>query len=58
MDDFLVLKLFPGDSILDPPDFRDPLFIKNNRVSVNRGRGGPRVFMWTVDRIICRPIDP
>ena len=54
LDDFLVLKLFPGDPILDPPDFRDPLFKKCDRVSLNRGRGkrGPHVVKY-VDRIIC-----
>ena len=25
LDYFLSLKLFPGDPILEPPDFRDPL---------------------------------
>ena len=28
LDYFLVLKLFPGDPILDLPDFRDPLLEK------------------------------
>ena len=28
LGDFLVLKLFPGDPILDHPDFGDPLFKK------------------------------
>ena len=28
VDDFLVLKLFPGGPILDPPHFRDPLLEK------------------------------
>ena len=27
---FLVLKLFPGDPILDNPDFRDPLLKKKH----------------------------
>ena len=37
LDDFLVLKLFPGDPIFDHPDFRDPLLEKSGRVSLIRG---------------------
>ena len=42
LHDLLVLKLFPGDPILDldPPDFRDPLFKKNGtEVSLSGGEG-------------------
>ena len=42
MTDFLVLKLFPGDPILDPPISGIPYLRKCDRVSLNWG--GPRVF--------------
>ena len=41
LDYFLVLKLFPGDPILDHHDFRDLLFRKNaTEVSLLGGKGG------------------
>ena len=44
MDYFLVLKLFPGDPILGPPDFRDLLFKKCDRGFLIRGGGGGRFY--------------
>ena len=41
---FLVLKLFPGDPILDHPDFRDPLF-KIMRPEVSLLGWGDPVFL-------------
>ena len=39
-DDFLVLKLFPGDPMLDPPISGTPYLQKCDQVYLNRGRGG------------------
>ena len=48
-DYFLVLKLFPGDPILNPLDFRDPLLGKNAAEFLLLGGGGGAVFIntWT-----------
>ena len=42
LDYFLALKLFPGDPILDHPDFRDPVFKKTTEASLLGGGG--RIF--------------
>ena len=45
----LVLKLFPGDPILDNPDFRDPLLKNATEVSLVGG-----AYFLNVDRNILR----
>ena len=53
-------KLFPGDPILDPPDFRDPPLKKYNRVYLNRGgrisaTPGGASFLRPVPRSVLAP---